>query len=175
MEDNNAEVSDNINEKTEPAPPIEKKKSPDYHVASQRQLDHLAYARNMKKLKQEARNQEVDLQNKNLDIIYRRLTGIEKNLTHVLDQIPEVTHATKRKRTKRRKDEESSEEPPKKRKENNTVTPTSYDTFMAYGTKAVLIGTGAFIFNFLKHYASARGVKTGDGDPVNTYFQPKEF
>jgi len=157
----------------------EKKKNPPDHVPSQRQLEHLKYARSMKELKRTALNHEVERQNQNLDFIYRRLSNIEKSLNSMMDlDVP--THAVKRKRKSRKQVDSGSdsegESKTKKIKKTVEISKNSsfiYDTVSPWAMKTLLVGGGAFIFSLLRQYAALNHV-TSDGDPLNGYIIAKD-
>jgi len=176
MEDNTETKQD---EKTALDSSEQKKKNPD-HQPSQRQLDHLKYAREMKKLKQATREHEVETNNKHLDFIYKRLTNIEKNVNNLVEVSPNT--GSKRARSKSfHKTEESSEEPekikkPKRSTESSAYTPTFiYDSFLPLVGRALFIGAGGIILSLLKSYATTPRRTTGDGDSIGGYYLSKDI
>jgi hypothetical protein len=180
MEDN-TEVLDNNEKTTETTE--QKKKSPDQGVPSKRQLEHLEYARAMKKLKQQSRNHEAEVQSKHLDFIYKRLSNMEKTLTTLAEEGVPVARGSKRRKPKSSKSEESDESSKNKKKsrkinknseDEDRRPPTLYETYSPYAYKAIFVGTGAFILSLVKQYATNYDTRTNDGDHVNGYYLPQD-
>lgn len=152
----------------------EKKNQP-----SKRQLDHLKYAREMKRLKKEQREHEVNTQTKNLDFIYKRLTNIEKDVQSLVESQYEP-RTTKRKASSRHTilddvyppDEESK---PKKKiqktspEESKKDVSYLYDTVLPFAGKALLISGGTMLISLLKNYAAGQFTTT-DRDQVGGYY-----
>lgn len=179
MEDTEVVVNDTTTASESPA---EKKKSPPDHIPSQRQLKHLEYARGMKKLKQEQKNHVEEVQNRNLDFIYKRLTNIEKSVAAIAEEqyVPPV--GSKRRKRKSTKSEESTDksESSKTRKSrkikktseeiDNPVAQSSFfETYLPYAGKAMMVGGSAFIISLLKNTFLAGNARTTDGDTINGY------
>lgn len=149
----------------------EKKSQP-----SKRQLDHLKYAREMKRLKKEQKEHEVATQNKNLDFIYKRLTNIEKDMQTLVEAryVP-ATGKRSRKNLADSEDEETKKpkKSPKftKTSSEDSAKPSSffYDTFIPYAGRALLVGGGTIALSFIKNYAAGLYTTT-DREPVGGYY-----
>lgn len=145
----------------------------DKGMPSKRQLDHLAYARQMKKLKQQKRDQEVDAQSQHLDFIYKRLTNIEKSVGDIRESTS--FNKLKRKRSSRKEEDDDDDDEkltlahnvPEKKKcvEKNT---TMTDNLVYYSGKAAVMIAGSVILSLIKQYATARN--TSDGDTIGGYY-----
>lgn len=172
MEDTSTETAKNYEDK-QMVDVAEKKNSP-----SKRQLDHLAYARSMKKLKKQEREHQENVQNNYLDFIHKRLTNIEKNLNEIAEQ--QTTNVNPRyvsvKRKKAQTEEDSSdlEKSRKSRKfktetEKKTENPSLMENILPYIGKAAFVGTSAIILSLLKNYATS-ATRTRDGDTIGGYY-----
>jgi hypothetical protein len=167
-------------EKKAVADDLEKKNSPDHHVASQRQREHLKYARDVKKQKQLARDLEVKAQRKNLDFIYNRLTSIEQSLDNMM-KIDGVARREKVKGKRKRDPDTSSESEIKKMSKKFEETPNKtpensgmWNFIPSVAGKALVIGASAFVFSLLKQYATT-DIQTTDRDTVNGYLMAKDY
>lgn len=157
----------------------EKKTNP-----SQRQLDHLKFARSMKRLKQQQKEHEVDTQNKNLEFIYKRLTNIENNVQQLVEQPInyQTTRIAKRKHSKRSaEDSEDSEKPKKSRKIEEKIIVTEkpnsfiYDTLLPTFGRACFMGGSMLMLSVIKNYAANGFKTTSDGDTIGGYYIGKDI
>lgn len=174
MEDTSEQPLDPTVEKISTDSSMDKKN--DKGTPSQKQLKHLAYARQMKKLKAQEKAQEVEAQSKHLDFIYKRLTNIEKTV----GDIKETTHFNpqyKRKRSTsiRKEEEDNSDEPINKKEKKNdgtgkpaqAVTSHLYDNIIHYASRACFMVAGSIALSLIKQYATRQ---TADGDNVGGYY-----
>jgi len=143
-------------------------------TTSKRQLDHLKYAREMKRLKKAEREHEVNTQNKNLDFIYKRLTNIENNVANLVESRYEP-HTSKRNR-RPVEDSEDLEKPTKKKKTtkiqddpgSKPVSNYMYDTLLSYAGRGLMLIGGTIALSVIKSYAAER--QTTDREPVGGYY-----
>lgn len=141
---------------------------------SDEQRAHLAYARNMKKLKQTTRENEVQVQNNNLDFIYRRLTNIENQIRSIADTTPVPTPPTlvPTKRPPLPEEVLPATPPPKKaklepKKEESPIT----DHIKYFAMRGALVFGAGLVLSLGKQYFSEQpSRKTHDGDHIGNYY-----
>lgn len=145
-------------------------------VISDEQRAHLAYARNMKKLKQANRESEIQVQNNNLDFIYRRLTNIENQIRSIADTNPPTPPTPVQVPGKRPPLPEEvvipqSQPPIKKQKIETKKEETITDSIKYYAMRgAILFGTG-LVLRLGKQYFEEQPLrKTQDGDHIGNYY-----
>lgn len=168
--DTNKSTLTHEDSKTTAPPEPEKKTNP-----SQRQLDHLRYAREMKKLKQATRDHENEVNNRNLDLIYKRLTNIENQISNVQQT---QTTGIKRSRSRSVKADASDSDDynanPKSRKIKETSEGKEnpsffYNSVVPYAGRTIFLGASAFVISLLKNYATNYR-STSDKDDVGGFY-----
>lgn len=182
MEDTPEKTATPLDEKTTTAanPGAENKEKK--NVVSDRQRNHLTYAREMKRIKQAKKEYEAEKHNNTLSLINKRLTNIESRVEDMVDIVHQPIGG-KRIRKPRRLPEESSEDleaPPAKKTKKITETekkiekPISflYDTLIPYAGKTLFVACSGIILSIMKQYATALRRDTTDGDRAyGAYYQ----
>lgn len=145
-------------------------------IISEEQRAHLAYARSMKKAKQATRESEAQVQNNNLDFIYRRLTNIENQIRSIADTTPvppPPNPAIKRPPLPEEvvlpptPPKKAKIESPKKEDSQNSFT----DTLKYYAVRgAIVFGTGLVLSLGKQYLSEPPSRKTHDGDHIGNYY-----
>lgn len=163
-------VTNNINnnENAIVATPDQKK-----NQVSQRQKEHLEYARQMKKIKQDQRKHEVETRDRSLNLINQRLTNIENNVNNLVDK----SFSLKRSRRQLDDDSEDWERPTKRQSKKKAAAEKGenqnrsyfYDNVLPMVGKTVFVGIAGFFFSLVKQKLTQER-RTNDGDTINGYY-----
>jgi hypothetical protein len=155
---------------------------------SSRQRDHLAYARDCKKLKQVTRDSERQIQNSNLDFIYRRLTNIENQMSSLASRPEPIQYAvtqpvatpvvvgTKRKPPITEAMLKAEEPSPKKSKtesikaDSDSMSSYVSDSIKYYAIRGALVFSAGLIMSLGKQYFVKPRQTTQDGDHIGNYY-----
>jgi len=169
---------------------------------SKRQVEHLKYAREMRKLKQEQKNHLNQVHNDNLTLIHKRLTQIESQVQSIAEERPIVAQKTGLKRSLSKTEEETLEEAHKiakrlkksietkdklkksEERQNLEVSKPnsirthffteSYNNILYYGGRALFVFGSGIALQLLKNAYANYARTTNDGDTVGGYYIGKD-